>query len=216
MMQLQAVLVDMDGTLVDTEPWWEESKLALAAEYGVPFSKEQIDALVGHSMMVTVRALQEAGVTLGDQEIIDHLVAHMVERARTSPLPWLPGAQDFLRRMKQAGIPMALVTQAWKPIADATAAQTNDAIQQIVSGGEVQNPKPAPDPYLLAAQKLGVDIDACVAIEDSPSGVQSAESAGCPVIVVPGIHEVPAAPRRFPVNSIAEIDLAMLDRVLNT
>lgn len=214
MIQLQAVLCDMDGTLVDTEPYWEHAKLALAAEQGVPFTKADAEDTVGKSMMYSVQKLQEAGVQLSDQAILDYLVGHVVAEGQRG-LPWLPGARDFLARAKAADIPVALVTQAWAPVAEMVVNASDGAIVTMVSGGDVQHPKPHPQPYLMAADKLGVDIHHCVAIEDSPSGVESAEAAGCPVVVVPGMHPVRVAPNRFPVASLAEIDRDFLQNILN-
>lgn len=215
MIELQAVLCDMDGTLVDTEPYWEESKLDLAAEYGVTFTVADAEDTVGKSMHYSVERLQEAGVPLDHQQVLDYLVDHVVHKVHDG-IPWLPGAQDFLARMKAAGMPVALVTQAWGPVAREVVAASDGALVTLVSGGDVQHPKPHPQPYLMAAEKLGVDPARCVAIEDSPSGVESAEAAGCKVIVVPGIHPIADAPTRFPVESIANVDLAMLDRILSS
>lgn len=203
----------MDGTLIDTEPFWESAKLDLAAKYRVPFTTADTDALVGRSMMVTVRAMQAAGVPLSDAEVLDGLVDEVANRLHDA-IPWLPGAQDFLVRVGEAGIPMALVTQAWEPVARQIVEASNGVLQVLVSGGDVTHAKPDPEPYLLAAAKLGVDPHHCVAIEDSPSGVESAESAGAQVLVLPGIHPVSPGINRHPVSSLGEVDRALLDRVL--
>ena len=208
-----ALLIDMDGTLVDTEPYWEIAKIQLAAKYDIPFTSADAAELVGKSMMVTVRALQDAGVPLNDEEILLALVDD-VERNVANGIPWISGAQDFLARMGEAGIPCALVTQAWEPVARYIVDASNGVLQVLVSGSEVQHAKPHPEPYLLAAERLGVDIHRCVAMEDSPSGVTSAETAGAQVIVMPGMHEVADSPNRHPVKSLEAIDTALLARVL--
>lgn len=214
MIQLQAILCDMDGTLVDTEPFWEVAKLDLAARHNVPFTRADTDALVGRSMMVTVHAMQAAGVPLSDSEVLDELVTDVAARVHDH-IPWLPGAQKFLKRMASDGVPMALVTQAWEPVAQQIAEASNGTLSVLVSGADVTHPKPHPEPYLLAAEKLGVDPHMCVAIEDSPSGVESAEAAGASVLVLPGIHPVASGPHRHPVLSLDEVDSTLLQRVLN-
>lgn len=210
----QAILCDMDGTLVDSEPYWEEAKIGLATRFGIPFTADDAAALVGRSMMVTVEAMQAAGVPLSDEEILAALVEEVAARVGQG-IPWLPGAQDFLALMAEANIPCALVTQAWAPVATHIVDASNGALQVLVSGGDVSHPKPHPEPYLLAASRLGVDAAQCVAIEDSPSGVASAEAAGAQVLVLPGMHPVDASPNRHPVASMKDVNLDLLARVLN-
>lgn len=210
-----AMLIDMDGTLVDSEPYWEEAKIGLATRYGIPFTPVDAAALVGRSMMVTVEALQQAGVPLSDEEILAALVDEVAARVGQG-IPWLPGAQDFLALMAEAHIPCALVTQAWAPVATHILTASNGALQVLVSGGDVSHPKPHPEPYLLAASRLGVDAAQCVAIEDSPAGVASAEAAGAQVLVLPGMHPVEASPNRHPVASMHDVTLALLERVLQS
>ncbi len=213
MISLQAVLCDMDGTLVDTEPYWEAAKLDLAARHGVPFSAADAEVLVGRSMMITVHAMQAAGLPLSDADVLDALVNDVAARVREH-IPWLPGAEAFLVRMKQENIPCALVTQAWAPVAQQVVDASNGVLQVMVSGGDVTYPKPHPEPYLLAAQRLGVDPTGCVAIEDSPSGVESAHLAGAPVLVLPGVHAVPPGPRRHFIASLDGVDRPFLEHVL--
>lgn len=210
----EAVLCDMDGTLVDTEPYWEAAKMSLAAKYEVPFTAEDAALLVGRSMMVTVEALQAAGVPLSDEDVLSTLVDEVADRVGQG-IPWIAGAQDFLRRMESAAIPCALVTQAWGPVATHIVDASNGVLHVLVSGGDVSHPKPHPEPYLLAATKLGVDPARCVAMEDSPAGVASAEAAGAQVIVLPGMHPVDTSANRHPVKSLEEIDIALLERVMD-
>lgn len=208
-----AILCDMDGTLVDTEPYWEDAKIGLATRYGIPFTAEDAAPLVGRSMMVTIEALQKAGVPLSEEEVLAALVDEVADRVSRG-IPWLPGAQDFLSRMAEAEIPCALVTQAWAPVAKHIVNASNGVLQVMVSGGDVAHPKPHPEPYRLAAEKLGVDAAHCIAIEDSPAGVESAEAAGAEVIVLPGLHPVAGSAHRHPVESLEHVDIALLRRIM--
>lgn len=209
-----AMLIDMDGTLVDTEPYWEDAKIGVAGKYGIPFTAEDAAPLVGRSMMVTVEALKAVGVPLGDEAVLSALVNEVAERVGDG-IPWITGAPEFLQRMADAQIPCALVTQAWEPVARQIVNASNGVLKVLVSGGDVSHPKPHPEPYLLAAKRLGVDPQRCVAMEDSPAGVASAEAAGAQVIVVPGMHPVEDSPNRHPVESLGEIDIALITRLLN-
>lgn len=215
MRTLQAVLCDMDGTLVDTEPYWEIAKLDLAARHGVPFTSEDTDALVGRSMMITVQAMRDAGVPMEEADVLAALVDDVAARVHDH-IPWLPGAQDFLVRMADEGIPLALVTQAWEPVARQIVEASNGALHVLVSGADVTHPKPHPEPYEMAAQHLGVDVRQCVAIEDSPAGVESAERAGATVLVLPGIHSVTPGPNRHTIASLNEVDRPFLERIIAT
>lgn len=210
----QAMLIDMDGTLVDTEPYWEDAKIRLATGHGIPFTAADAAPLVGRSMMVTVDALKAAGVPLSDEEILAALVDEVAARVGEG-IPWIDGAPEFLQRMADANIPCALVTQAWEPVARQVVNASNGVLSVLVSGGDVSHPKPHPEPYLLAADRLGVDPVRCVAMEDSPAGVASAVAAGAQVIVMPGMHSVDSGISRHPVKSLEEIDTALLARVLN-
>jgi HAD superfamily hydrolase (TIGR01509 family) len=122
------------------------------------------------------------------EELLDRVVAE-VRRA----VPWRPGARELLLSLHAAGVPCALVTMSYARLADAVvAALPAGVFAAVVPGDQVRHGKPHPEPYLTAAARLGVPPGECVAIEDSPPGVQSAQAAGTAVVAVP--HVVPIAP----------------------
>ena len=169
----EAVLFDHDGTLVDTEPVWARAKEEVAAEFDAVWTEQDTLACLGQPMSMTVDRLRELVVA---QEGIG----------------FLPGIEPLLREVADAGIPAAIVTNATTEIARVTASRAPEGLFRTVIGDEdVQRPKPDPQPYLLAAERLGVDITRCVVVEDSPSGVAAAEAAGARVVVVPGMQPVP-------------------------
>ena len=189
----QAILFDHDGTLVDTEPVWAAAKVELAAEFGGVWTAQDTLDCLGYSMKFTLDRLRERGVNLPDQQINDRLVGKVRAALADSPVKFLPGIERFLVQVRDAGIPAAIVTNATTAVAQRTADAAPEGTFSVVIGNdETTHPKPNPQPYLLAAQRLGVDPSQCVAIEDSPSGVRSATDAGMKVIVVPGELEVPA------------------------
>jgi HAD superfamily hydrolase (TIGR01509 family) len=179
-----AVLWDMDGTLVDTEPYWQESQVVLVAEHGGSWSREDGDSLIGSGLWHSARVLQEHGVKLSEQEIIDRMTDDVLVSIEKH-LPWRPGARELLREVRDAGIKTALVTMSIRRMADHIAAAVDfDAFDVVVAGDEVEHAKPHPDPYLRAAEALGVDPSSCIAIEDSPTGLASAVAAGTTAIGV--------------------------------
>lgn len=188
-----AILFDHDGTLVDTEPVWAAAKVALTADFGGTWTEQDTLDCLGLSMQFTLDRLRERGVDLPDEEINEHLVAKVHDALAHQPVEFLPGIERFLSEVREAQIPAAVVTNATTSVARRTAnAAPEGTFSVIIGNDETTHPKPDPQPYLLAAERLGVDPTQCVAIEDSPSGVRSATAAGMRVIVVPGELEVPA------------------------
>jgi HAD superfamily hydrolase (TIGR01509 family) len=192
-----AVLWDMDGTLVDTEPYWMECEYALAAKYGGRWSHENCMAVVGSDLMESGAYMREhMGIDRTPLQIVEELldgVVPLVERE----VPWQPGARELLAELRALEVPCALVTMSWRrfvePVLRALPAGSFDA---LVCGDEVTHGKPHPEAYQRAAELLGFAPEDTVAIEDSPTGASSAEAAGCQVLVVPRHVDVPTGERR--------------------
>lgn len=210
-----AVLWDMDGTLVDTEPYWIECEYALVDCYGGTWSDELAHAQVGNDLIETARSLvRHGGVALPPLEIVERLLDGVVERVR-GHLPWRPGAQELLEELHALRVPCALVTMSWRRLAEAVAdALPPGRFAALVTGDEVDRPKPFPDPYLRAARLLGADPSACVAIEDSPKGVASAVAAGVPTLAVRNFVPVEDGPGRTVVDTLTGWTAADLGALL--
>jgi HAD superfamily hydrolase (TIGR01509 family) len=176
----------MDGTIVDTEPYWMDAETQLIESYGGTWSHEQALTLVGQGLDDSARVLQSRGVQLSEGEIIGSLTATVSDLIRTNGLPWRPGARELLLELRDAGIRTALVTMSIRVLADVVADAIGfPAFTAIVAGDEVEHSKPHPAAYLRAAELLGVDPRDCVAIEDSRPGVASAVASGAATIGVP-------------------------------
>lgn len=183
---LRAVLWDMDGTLVDTEPYWMAAEGPLVESFGGTWSHEQGLQLVGLGLEDSARIFQDAGVRLSTPAIIDHLTDAVMERVRTQGVPFRPGARELLRALKDAGIKTALVTMSMRRMAASIVDLIDfDAFDVVIAGDDSTRPKPFPDPYLQACAALDVDPSETVAIEDSPNGLRSAVAAGAAVVGVP-------------------------------
>lgn len=181
-----AVLWDMDGTLVDTEPYWMAAEGALVERFGGTWSHEQALTLVGQGLETSAGILQEAGVRMGAREIIDHLTEEVSVALRDQGPPLRPGALEMLTALGDAGVPCALVTMSLRRMAAVVAdALPGIRFDVIVAGDDATRPKPFPDPYLQACAALDVAPQDAVAIEDSPTGVRSAVAAGVTTIGVP-------------------------------
>lgn len=189
-----AVLWDLDGTLVDTEPLWLAAEHELADSYGKSWTEEDGLQLVGNSLLESGIYIRERlGIDMEHEEIVDYLVVRVTERLKQG-IVWRPGARELIKALDAEGVPQALVTMSYAAIADPIAAQFPFAA--VVTGDAVTHGKPHPEAYLRAAEMLGVDPVACVAIEDSRTGATSANAAGCQVVVVPHFVNVSVAPRR--------------------
>ncbi len=192
-----AVLWDMDGTLVDTEPYWIQAEFDLVAEFGGTWTDEDAHTLVGSALLTAAAYIRErGGVDLEPAEIVERLLARVIAGV-SGHTPWQPGAKSLLAELVAAGVPCALVTMSYASLAGAVIEQLPaGTFSAVVTGDQVTHGKPHPEPYLLAAEQLGVDPAHCIAIEDSPTGVASAEAAGCVTVAVPHVaHVEPAAGR---------------------
>lgn len=199
-----AVLWDMDGTLVDTEPYWMEVEQALVERHGGTWTREHALALVGNDLTATGEYIREhGGVDLPPAEIVELLLDGVVELVKQR-VPWRPGALDLLRDLRSAGVPCALVTMSYErfvtPVLDVMPPASFDV---VVTGDAVTRGKPHPEPYLHAAGLLGVPPSECVAIEDSDVGARSAEAAGCLVVVVENHVTVEPGERRVFLESLS-------------
>jgi HAD superfamily hydrolase (TIGR01509 family) len=202
----------MDGTLVDTEPYWIEAETQLVNEHGNGrWTLQHGHQLVGMDLRDSARLIQELGaVKLPVDDIVNYLMDRVIDHMRVH-IPWRPGARELLADLNAAGIPCALVTMSWRRFADAVInVLPPDSFVLSITGDECDNGKPHPEPYLRAAQALGVTPGSCVAIEDSVTGLRSAIAAGCRTIGVPNVVELPQSRRYRKVASLADLTIDTL------
>lgn len=215
--RLAAVLWDMDGTLVDTEPFWFQGEYALAEEFGGEWTHADALELVGNDMVETGRYMAERwGVDLTPTEMVHRLHDKVVASiAAADELPWRPGALDLLEGLNDAGIPCALVTMSWDVMAlPIVARMPQGRFDAVVTGSMVANGKPHPEPYLTGAALLGAHPADCLAIEDSNTGATSAEAAGCTVLTVENHVLLASGPRRVPHPTLVGLTPAKLGDLL--
>jgi HAD superfamily hydrolase (TIGR01509 family) len=208
---LQAVMFDMDGLLVDTEPLWFDVECEVMARLGGDWSPADQGNLVGGSLEVTLDYLLGKASTPVPRALLARwLVDGMISRLDRAPVRPRPGALELLDEVRASGVPYALVTSSERVIMEAVFRATGLRFGVTVCAEDVTRIKPDPEPYLLACKLLAADPAASVVLEDSPNGVAAAESAGCRVIAVPNVAPVPPAPGRVIVASLADLSLARL------
>lgn len=204
---LSAVLWDMDGTLIDTEPLWLEAELAMLGRYDIQLPAETRDSLIGSGLRDAARLFQQLGVPLATSEIISEWVASVKQGITDSTPAWRPGARELLASLKDAQIPCALVTMSVRSLAEQVVSLLpKNSFQVIIAGDEVQHEKPHPEPYLLGAKALGVNSEHCLAFEDSPTGLRSAYGAGTIAVGVPNLLSLEAAPSHALLSSLLGLD----------
>lgn len=194
-MRPDAVVFDMDGVLVDTEHLWDEVREALTEEWGGRYTPEAQEAMMGMSSVEWSRYLHETVGLREPPEVINAEVVRRMLARYELDLPVVPGAVESVTQLAEDGFRLALASSSNRELIDAVLRRLNlTALFDVtVSSEEVARGKPAPDVYLEAARRLGVEPPRCAAVEDSASGIRAAHAAGMRVIAYPNRHYPPAA-----------------------
>ncbi|MEU1802670.1 HAD family phosphatase [Streptomyces sp. NPDC019937] len=208
---LQAVLLDMDGTLVDTEDIWWDAEVSIFAELGHALAEEYREVVVGGPMARSASFLIEAtGADIALAELSGLLNSRFTELL-DGTVPMLPGARRLLTELAAHEVPTALVSASHRRVMDRLLRSIGpENFALTVAGDEIGRTKPHPDPYLFAAAGLAADPARCVVIEDTATGVRAAEAAGCRVVAVPSVVPIEPAAGRTVVGSLEEVDLPFL------
>jgi len=183
---IEAVVFDLDGVLIDSEPVWEEVRRGLVAERGGHWAPDAQRRLMGMSTPEWARYLsQDLGVGLPPDQVAAMVIDRMAARYREQ-LPLMPGAVEAVQRLA-ARWPLGLASSAPAVLIDTVleAAGLRPHFQVTMSTEQVPHGKPAPDIYLAVTSRLGVEPARCAAVEDSSNGLRSAAAAGMRVIAIP-------------------------------
>lgn len=209
-----AVLWDMDGTLIDSEPYWMKSEGAFAKANNSTWTEEDGLSLVGMSLYDSSKIIKDrVGSPLEPEQIIEQLTDEVTAQLKQEIL-WRPGAKELLLLLRKNKVKTALVTMSMHRMAKEVVDSIGfDAFDVIVAGDDVIHGKPHPEPYLKAAEFLGVDPKDCVAFEDSISGLRSAEAAGTKAVGVENIVEIPAQPGRIIWTTLEGVGMSELKKL---
>ncbi len=210
-----AVIFDLDGVLVDTEIWWDEVRIAFAAGVGRPWTEADRAAIMGSNTREwSSRMKVRLQLDMSEVEIERAVVGGMLERYEREGPPAIDGAVEAVRRLA-AGYPLAVASSAPQVVIETALAGLGirSLFRAIASSDEVAAGKPAPDVYLLAAERIGMDPASCLVVEDSLNGVLAARAAGMRVVLVPNVSIPPAPGAReaadFAIDRLAELTLLL-------
>jgi HAD superfamily hydrolase (TIGR01509 family) len=211
-MTAAAVLFDMDGLLVDSEPLWYAVEEAAVMRMGGTWGPEHQIALVGGTLDASCRYMIElTGASVAVDELSDLLVADMAAAFRRGAPPLHDGALELIDGVRAAGVRTGLVSSSYRVIVDAALDLLGpERFDVSIAGDEVERGKPDPEPYRAACHRLGVAAAETVVLEDAVSGVMSAEAAGCVVVAVPSVAAIAATSRRPVVPRLADVDVDWL------
>ncbi len=208
---IEAVIFDMDGVLVDSEPFWQQAQMAVLPRYGVPLTWQDTVRTTGIRIDLIVAMYQQrhpwSGATV--TEVADEIVEQVAQLVRHQGQP-LPGVQQAIVAIKAKGLRLALATSSPTLLIDATLARLGltDAFEVICSAEALPYGKPHPQVYLNAAEGLGIIPSNCVAIEDSVTGVIAGKAASMKVVAIPEANQ-----QQDPRFSIADLQLRSLEEL---
>lgn len=210
-----ALLWDFDGTLVDSEDSWFAAEVRLMAEWGLSWSHEQAEMMVGNALVESARVMLDYAGREGDVEFYAHVLnTYALEDMMERGTPMRPGAAELITEARAAGIRCALVSATFTPVLEAVTTHFPDGWFDVVIGGDqVVNGKPHPEPYLTAAARLGVDHRHCVAFEDSLPGTGSALAAGIVTIGVPFKQQLTPRPGLVLRDTLAGLTLTEVSHI---
>ncbi|EFA22894.1 HAD family hydrolase [Bifidobacterium gallicum] len=213
---LKAVFWDMDGTLIDSEPYWHEGEMRIAQQYGGYWDEALAWQGSGTPVPEVAARMVEHGCPLSINEISHLMITHVIEAERER-IPWFPGVERLLELLRDAGVPNVLVTTSPRQMAENLIAQAPaGAFAGYVCGDDDVAKKPDPAPYLLAASKLGIareHMALCVAMEDSISGLTSAAASGATTVAQTGYIQADNSdgPQFASINGYANVTPELLE-----
>ena len=206
----QAIFFDMDGTLVDTEPYWLQSETELMARYGYVWTPDDQRHCLGGPLPRVGSYMRELAQA-ESPDFFERELVSLVSSKFSGSLNFMPGARKLLDEARVNKVPLGLVSASPRVLVDATLANLGPGVFAVsISSDDVGKSKPDPEPYLFAASQLGVDISQSLILEDSLTGISSARASGAWVLAIPHIVEVEEDPRTVVVDSLVDCTLAKI------
>ena len=205
---------DLDGTLINSEPYWAQSEAALLAQVGIEFDPSIAKHLQGASLAFVAEYMREQGLQHMKPEEITEFMVDFVYKKEVEKLPWNPGVEDTLHLLRDAGIPQVLVTSSPRVMASNVVQHAGDGVfaGYLCNEDPVEH-KPSPEPYLKAAEIAGVDIKDALIFEDSRPGLTAAGQSGAHWVAVTGFSSVNAQEEGLAHQFVQDLEGITLDDI---
>ena len=212
-----AVLFDMDGLTINSEPQWLEAEIELTAPYGYNWTTEDQAACLGGPLWRVGQYMSDVCNGAEDGSYFHNAIVQLMANKVRQFADFMPGAKSLLSQLHEAEIPLALVSASPRIIVDAALGHVQPIpFRMTISSDDVKETKPNPEGYLKAASLLGVDIANCLILEDSATGVKAAQASGAKVIAVPHLVKIAENAQTKVVHSLEELSYSRLkDLYLN-
>jgi HAD superfamily hydrolase (TIGR01509 family) len=204
----EAILFDMDGLFIDSEPDWHAAETEMMQGYGYDWQpSDQLQCLGGPLSRVTEYMSSCLKGTVEPEVLGEEIINEMKTRL-SSATSYMPGSIEFSKLVSQAQIPQALVSASPRVLVDAVVSNlAQNYFKETVAAGDIERTKPFPDPYLHGAKLLGVDISKCLIFEDSQTGITAATASGAFVVAIPHFIEVIESARLKRIDSFVGLTL---------
>lgn len=207
----EAVLFDMDGLTVNSEPQWLEAETELTAKYGYQWTIEDQAYCLGGPLSKVGKYMSDLVDGVEDGEYFHRELVNLMVKKVTAKVNFMPGAQELLNQLDLVNVPMALVSASPRSIVDAALKHISPLpFRATISSDDVSNTKPDPEGYLKAAELLNIDIKRCLILEDSLTGVTAARASGAKVVAVPHLVEILEDYQTKVISSLEEVSLDLL------
>jgi len=198
----QAILFDMDGLFIDSEPAWHAAETEMMRGYGYDWqSSDQLQCLGGPLSRVTEYMSKCLDGSVEPETLGKKIIAEMQNRIGLEAT-YMPGAIEFSKLVSELEIPQALVSASPRSLVDAVIRNLPQSyFKETVAAGDIERTKPFPDPYLHAAKLLNVEIENCLIFEDSQTGISAATASGAFVVAIPHFIEIAESERLKRIDS---------------
>lgn len=211
----EAIFFDMDGTLVDTEPYWLASETELMARFDYSWSLDDQKSCLGGPLSRVGQYMFDRAKANSPQFFVEELI-ELVAANFALEINFMPGARELLEEIRLEDIPCALVSASPRRLVNSALGHLGEGYFALsISSDDVEKSKPDPDPYLTAARQLGVDIENCLILEDSKTGIASGQASGAWVLAIPHIVTIEPDSRTVIVDSLVEFNLSKVFSLFN-